>query len=58
MISTFAPSKKKSSIARYCSFFMPINDPMKKVCKKSANCGIMKKTQEADFLWQEEKEKE
>ena len=26
------------------------------VCKKSVNCDIIKITQEADFLWQEEKE--
>ena len=28
----------------------------KKVCKKSVNCGKIEITQEADFLWEEEKE--
>ncbi len=28
----------------------------KKLCKKSVNCGIIRITQEADFLWEDEKE--
>lgn len=32
-------------------------EPLKKVCKKSANCDKIELiSQEADFLWQEEKE--
>ena len=34
-----------------------IDEPLKKVCKKSANCDKIEIiTQEADFLWQEGKE--
>ena len=40
-----------------CPQIMQTAEPLKKVCKKSANCDKIELiSQEADFLWQEEKE--
>ena len=46
------------SVTDYCNAFYEaeIWSPRKKLCKKSVNCGIIRITQKADFLWEDEKE--